>query len=179
MHAEARPGDVDAVARPVACLRDLSEESTATVTLDAAEPSKRAVIETRVSSLLPTWRTIKAAPVSGDLTVDASFTGADVDLALVDPKGARFSWLSPTGVRVSDAQSTTHENLAIPWAGGGSWTIEVARATPGDAPVSGTVTVRVLGETRSFPFVLTGARTVVGRASLQWASRLVPWNDWE
>jgi len=181
VHAEARPGDVDAVARRVACLRDQSDEAIATATLDASDPSKRATIETRVTPMLAAWRTPKAAPAWGDLVVDATFAGGDVDLALVDPKGARLSWLSPTGVRVADAQSTTHETLAVPWAGGGTWSIEVARAQPSDVPLSGTVTVRVLGETRSFPFVLTGARAVVGRTSLNWSSRLVaaPSTDWE
>lgn len=179
VHAEARPGDVDAVARRVACLRDLGEPASATVALEASDPSKRSTIETRATATVASWRTSKPAPAWGDLAVDATFSGADVDLALVDPKGARLSWLSPTGVRVTDAQSTSHEALAVPWAGGGAWSIEVARAQPSDTPITGTVTVRVLGETRSFPFVLTGARAVVGRATLQWSSRLVPVTEWE
>lgn len=179
VHAEARPGDVDAVARRVACLRDSAESAQAAVALEASAPDKRAAVEARVLALVTAWRTPKAAPAFGDLTVDATFSGADVDLALVDPKGARLSWLSPTGVRVSDAQSASHETLAVPWAGGGGWTIEVNRAQPGDAPISGTVTVRVLGETRSYPFVLTGARAVVARTNLTWSSRMVAVNDWE
>ncbi|MBI2395875.1 MAG: FecR domain-containing protein [Deltaproteobacteria bacterium] len=175
VHAEARPGDVEAVARRVACLRDLGDGGAANATLDGAEPTRRAAIEARAVSLAPTWRAQKPAPAWGDLTVDATWSGgADVDLAIVDPKGVRLSWLSPTGVRAADATSISHEALSVPWAGAGGWTVEVTRPMPDDAPIHGTVTVRLLGETRSWPFTLQGSRTIVGRASIAWSSRLVP-----
>jgi hypothetical protein len=169
VHAEARPNDVDAVAKRVACLRDLGDEIGASAVLDGVDATKRPAIEARV----PIIRAQKPAAVWGDLTARATFSGADVDLVLVDPKGVRVSWLSPIGARASDVHSTTNETLAIPWAGGGSWTVEVVRAGS-DAPTSGTVTLQVLGETRAFPFALQGTRAVVARVNIGWASRMVP-----
>jgi hypothetical protein len=40
--------------------------------------------------------------------------------------------------------------------------------------VRGTVVVRVVGETRSVPFVLTGNRVELGRVEVSYQSRLVP-----
>lgn len=168
VHAEGRPNDVDAVAKRVACLRDAGDEVGASAVLDGIEAAKRPSIEARV----PAVRALKPAPLWGDLRVTAAFSGADVDLVIVDPKGARLSWLSPTGVRASDARSTTSETLAVPWAGAGAWSVEVLR-TSADAPTSGTVTMSVLGETRAFPFTLTSTRAVVAKVQIGWSSRLV------
>jgi hypothetical protein len=167
VHAEARPNDIDAVARRIACLRDDGDATMATATLDTIAPALRASIEARVLT------TTKPAPAWGDLVVDGSWTdGADLDLAIVDPKGVRLSWLSPTGVRASDATSTTREVLAVPWAGAGAWTIEVNRAAPSDQPATGTINIRVLGQTRTYPFALVGSRSTVARVQIGWTSRL-------
>lgn len=172
VHAEVRPNDLDGVARRVSCLRSAGDSILASALLDSFAASKRPAIEARV--------TMAKMPTSafGDLSVDATWSApqgeGDVDIAIVDPKGVRYSWLSPIGVRSFDATTIGHESLAIPWAGGGTWTVEITRPTPSGAPIAGTVNVRVLGETRAWPFVLSGARTTVGRVKLDWASRLVP-----
>ena len=173
VHVEARPNDTDAVARRIGCLRDAADEIGASAVLDSIDSARHAAIEARV----PAMRAFKPAAAWGDLTVRGTWTGADLDLVVVDPKGNRLSWLSPTGVRASDSHSTSGEALAVPWAGAGGWTIEVVRDNATEAPASGTVTVQVLGETRSFPFVLQGNRAVVGRVNVGWASRLVP-TEW-
>jgi hypothetical protein len=160
----------------VGCLRAQGDSILASALLDAFDASKRPAIEARVATATPKMPT----NAFGDLAVDATWsapsgaTDGDVDIALVDPKGVRYSWLSPAGVRSFDATTIGHESLAIPWAGGGTWAIEITRPTPSGAPIAGTVNVRVLGETRSWPFVLSGTRTTVGRVRLDWASRLVP-----
>jgi len=167
VHAEARPNDVDAVARRVACLRDVGDAVLATATLDALTPAIRTAVEARA---VTPW---KPAAAWGDLVVEGAWSGgAELDLAIVDPKGVRLSWMSPTGVRTSDATSTTRELLAVPWAGGGAWTVEVGRPSPSDHPATGTITIRLLGETRSYPFALVGARTTVARVQIGWSSRL-------
>lgn len=166
VHVEARPHDLDAAARRIACLRDAGHDVLASATLEGLDAAK-------VEARIPIVRAMKPAAVWGDLTARATFSGADVDLVLVDPKGVRWSWLSPTGVKASDVHSTTHETLAVPWAGGGNWTVEVLRASS-DAPTSGTVSLQILGETRAFPFVLQGNRAVVARVNIGWSSRMVP-----
>ncbi|MGZ3418467.1 MAG: VIT domain-containing protein [Polyangiales bacterium] len=178
VHADLRPNDVDGVARRVGCLRSGGDSILASALLDAFDATKRPAIEARVATATPKMPT----NAFGDLAIDATWSspsngaeGGDVDIALVDPKGVRYSWLSPAGVRSFDATTIGHESLAIPWAGGGTWAVEITRPTPSGAPIAGTVNVRVLGETRSWPFVLAGARTTVGRVKLDWASRLVPW----
>lgn len=173
VHVEARPNDIDAVAKRVACLRDSGDEVGVSTVLDSIDAARHVAVEARV----PAMRALKPAIAWGDLTVRGSWTGADLDLVVVDPKGSRLSWLSPTGVRASDAYSTTSETLAVPWAGAGGWTIEVTRANS-DTPASGTVTVQLLGETRTLPFTLQGNRAFVGRVNVGWSSRLVP-AEWQ
>lgn len=178
VHAELRPNDVDAAARRISCLRAEGDAILASAALDAIDVAKRPLVETRAAtvSLAP------KAPAFGDLVVDATWSApadgstSDVDVAIVDPKGVRLSWLSPTGVRVSDALAATHETVAVPWAGAGGWTIEVTRPKASTTPIAGTINVRVLGETRSWPFVATATTTTVGRVQIGWASRLVRWD---
>jgi hypothetical protein len=155
------------VARRVSCLRDAGDPTLATAVLDALTPALRPAVEARAAT------TPKTTPAWGDLTVEGAWTGgADLDLAIVDPKGVRLTWLSPTGVRASDTTSPAREVLAVPWAGAGGWTIEVGRSAPSEQPASGTITVRLLGETRTYPFALVGARTRVARVQIGWSSRL-------
>lgn len=189
IHAELRPNDVEAVARRVGCVRAAGEHALATSILDGLGAGRRGEVEMRAASTSPS--TIAA---TGDLMVDATWydadtaiddslipTGAlfatahDLDLAVVDPKGVRRSLLSPSDVRIADARTPGRESLAIPWAGAGTWTIEVTRSHRADVgPITGNVRVRVLGQTRSWPFVLHGSRAIVGRVRIGWASRWVP-----
>ncbi len=170
VHAEVRPNDLEAVARRVSCLRELGEHVDATAALESIDASKRAAVELKISNAPKS----KPTTVFGDLTVDATWSsGGDVDLALVDPKGVRLSWLTPSGVKAADTIATGHESLAVPWAGAGTWTVEVTRPSGDGSPVSGTITVRVLGETRAYPFAFAGNRATVARIQIGWASRMV------
>ncbi len=175
VHAELRPGDVDPVARRVACLRLGSDEATATALLGSLDPKVKTAVEAR----LPAVAAEVMPPAAGDMTLDATWSSGspiDIDLAIIDPKGVRLSWMSTNAaIRAADVTSTTHETLALPWASGGTYSVEITRPSlEGNAsPVTGTVNVHIMGQARAFPFTLTGARTVIGKVNINWASRMV------
>jgi hypothetical protein len=119
-----------------------------------------------------------AAALWGDLKLEATWaatSASDLDLALVDPKGVRLSWLTPAQiVGVRDAASPSHEAIALKWLSGGSYVVEVSRASTSEgAPTSGTVTATILGQSHTFPFAIAGARAVVGRVDVTWTSHWV------
>jgi hypothetical protein len=121
-----------------------------------------------------------AAPapvVNGDLVVDASWSGgSDLELTIVTSTGTRLSWMGGRpGVTADGATDTTRERLALRRASKGSYLIEVSRARAGDTtPVTGRVTITLLGRSRTLDFRLDGERTLVGRAGVTMKSRLVP-----
>ena len=116
----------------------------------------------------------------GDLVVEATWdagSGADVDVAIVDPTGVRYSWVTRSkSVRVQDATSRTREVLALQSTGTGPFTIEVTRAS-GTGPVRGQLTIRAMGERTSFPFVLNGPFNQVGRVNVRVEEQFIPVND--
>jgi hypothetical protein len=75
-----------------------------------------------------------------------------------------------------DATSNRTETIGLTNALTGSYVIEIARASGTDAniPVRGELTLRLAGETRKVPFLLTGARAEVGTMRVFFTSRLVP-----
>jgi len=179
VRAELRPSDVDGLARRVACTRTTGDNATGNALLATLDPTKKTAVEGKIATVAAAMATTPTTAF-GDMVVDATWSNpgsapADIDLAVVDPKGVRMSWLSPKGVRAADATSTTHETIALTWASGGSYLIEATRAASASdgAPIAGTLTVRMLGQTKSYPFVLKGARVAVGRVNVSWASRMV------
>jgi ferric-dicitrate binding protein FerR (iron transport regulator) len=118
--------------------------------------------------------------VHGDVQIAGTWAdGADLDLALIDAQGRRISWLgSPVKATVvaRDVTSTRGETLEIAGLPQGSYLLEITRAAGRDAgpAVSGTVTLRLNGETRTLPFTLTGARAEVGTVRVFFTSRLEP-----
>jgi len=178
--AELRPEDNDAVARAVACERAFGRATSADLWMSALKTSQRTVVATLAAKYEPAARGASTAPEgssSGDVVVDASWDGsADLDIAIIDPQGNRAAWSGRMkAVRVQDPTSRTHEQLAFSTSAAGQFTVELVR-TDGVAPaglVRGQVTVRSLGSSSSFPFVLTGARAPVARVTVAWDSRLV------
>lgn len=184
VHAEVKGTDLDAVARRVGCLRAEGEADAASALLDGV-PGARKAIEERLLKL-PVATAPKGNMVFGDLSLDGTWSvptttgsgpalpGADLDLAVVDPKGVRHSWISALGgIKVADATAPGHESLALPWVSGGTYTLEVT-APAGSTDAVGTVTARILGESQTFPFVLHGTRAVLGKVEVSWASRWIP-----
>ena len=94
-----------------------------------------------------------------------------------------LGWICQSAKRIDEAADHYRQSLRFDadnppaWnnLAAGSYVLEVSRTRPGDTTaVRGTITVRVVGETRSVPFVLTGQSVEVGRVETSWSSRLVP-----
>jgi hypothetical protein len=139
---------------------------------------------TKALSTIETKRTDRVG--FGDIIVTANWTGgADLDLALVDPSGRRASAVSRLkGARVEAATARDHETLALSSSDGGSFAVEIVRANPANEaqptnPVSGNVTIKAFGQTKSVPFTLSGPRAQVGRVDVRWEQELVPLNGTE
>ncbi|MBK6691103.1 MAG: FecR domain-containing protein [Myxococcales bacterium] len=113
----------------------------------------------------------------GDIVVEATWdasAGADIDLAILDPNGQRYSWVSRSkNVRALDPTSRTRETLALASSGAGPFTLELARAA-GQGPVRVQLTVRALGEQSSFPVVLSGPVSTVGRVQVRFDEEFIP-----
>jgi hypothetical protein len=112
----------------------------------------------------------------GDVVVTATWdaaSGADVDLAVLDPSGQRYSWVTRSkNVRVVDPTSRTTETLAVQSSGAGAFTIELTRAS-GTNPVRVQLSVRALGEQTSFPVVLSGPVMAAGRIQVRFDEEFI------
>jgi hypothetical protein len=172
--AELKPQDNDVMARAVACERNQGRAKSAERWLSAMKEPRRKVVETASTKVDAS----KPDGTGGDIVVTASWDGgADLDVAILDPAGRRASVASRMrGTRVEAATSRDHETVALVSSEGGTFVVEVVRAsaTEGTTPVSGKVTVRAFGQTQTIPFTLTGARSNVARVEANWVAELVP-----
>ena len=181
VRAEVRPGDLEGLARQIACLR-VAKDRAADDVIANVEPAKRAALQERTARMSANMRDGSSAKASGDLVVDAVWsagTPTDLDVTIIDPKGMRLSWLSPRAVRVVDPLSSTHEAVGLAKVFDGHYLIEIARVGGSAGPqagsdVNGVVTIRALGQTRTYPFTLHQNRAPVAHTHESWASRLIP-----
>ncbi len=175
--ADLAPDDVEAVARAAACEHDAGREQAAEAWIAGlAKDTARAAAAARLAKL-ESPDAMRENAASGDVTVEATWdasAGADLDLAIIDPAGNRAAWSGRLRVRASDPTSRSHEQIALPSAAAGPFVVEIDRADGATTPVRGTLVVRALGEVLRRDFVLTGARTQIGRVLVRWDSRLVP-----
>jgi len=179
VRAEMRPDDIDALARRVSCVRALGREEEATRILSSLDAKKRSALDAQLVALAK--ETPSSTSPQGDLLVAAKWTApaaVDLDITIVDPMGARYSWISPSRVRVMDDASTAREAIALSGASAGSYTIEIARkkGASADLPlVTGAVFIAVPGRPgKSYPFSLSGVRTSVARVDLKWDTQMIP-----
>jgi tetratricopeptide (TPR) repeat protein len=162
------------------CLRALGRDRDAALILHALpDDATRATVE-KAALITPV-----PPPLTGDLVVKAHWdTGADLDVTLVNPEGARVSWMGGrTDVTTADIASTDHEALAIKTLRRGNYLLEISRTSaaapafagapgaPWGRPIHGTLEISALGAHRSIPFELSGSRTVVGRVSVRLEER--------
>lgn len=173
--AELRPSSPDLLARAVTCERTHGKSSAAERWLVGMEPSVRRGVDAALAKGI-----VGEAP-TGDLVVAATWSGgADLDLSVVDPSGRRAGAVGRSKVRIEGATSRDHETLALSSNDAGPFVVEIVRtdvATSNEgshASTSGTVTLKAFGQSRSFPFVLSGARAAVGRIDVRWDAELVP-----
>lgn len=175
--AEIKPQDNDVMARAVACERNQGRAKSAERWLSVMKEARRKVVETAAAKIDPA----KPDGQGGDIVVTASWDGgADLDVAILDPAGRRAGVASRMrGTRVEAASSRDHETVALASGEGGTFVVEVVRASLAESttPVSGRMTVRAFGQTQTVPFTLTGARMNVARVEANWVAELVPVDD--
>ena len=177
--ADLASTDAALVADAVRCARSQQMGDLASqIKLDAGDKVREAVDKILIGPAPD------ATALRGDVQITAEWTGAaDLDIALIDEKGKRTSWLgsaSKSAVSARDVTSSRSETLSIADLGRGSYVLEVALAGGDEAArnagnIRGDVTVRLPGgETRKVPFSLAGPRAEVGTLRIFFTSRLVP-----
>ncbi|HUH01440.1 MAG TPA: VIT domain-containing protein, partial [Kofleriaceae bacterium] len=170
--AELALEDAAAVGAAMRCNRALGRDDLA-ASLRAGMPDDKH--RTRADAVAAQPETAEKA--SGELVIDATWQGAtDLDLSIVTPRGTRLSWMGGRdGLRVSGATAAGSELLALRKADKGNYLVEISRVRPGDTtPVTGKVTITLLGQRRVIDFGLTGDHAVIGRFNVKWSSRLEP-----
>ena len=159
--AESKLDDADVVATAMRCERGLGRSASADRLLELAPTEAR----TRIASAAD--RSPTPSRITGELMLDATWTGPDVDLTLVTPEGTRLSWMGGrTSVVGEDATRRGSERLGLRRATNGSYYLEVVRADDDRSPVRGSVVVNVLGERQTIPFELVGERAAIGRVDV-------------
>lgn len=175
--AEMSPAE-DRVARAIRCERARGRDAEAARWLDESG-AKRSLVTASLARFDADAG--KPETPAGDVVIDASWNDADadLDLALVDPSGARVSWLSSARfVKVSDPTSHAHEALSVTSGAAGAFVVEVVRASGQvDRTVRGTLSVRAFGMKKTMPFEVSGTSARVARIDARWESELVPVDD--
>lgn len=171
--AEQRSEDTKAQTAAVRCARAIGASELADRLLADLPQTRRDAVFKALDA------TQESRPMLlGDVRLDASWdSDADLDLVLIDNKGRRISWQGGSKAPVSAQDVTSQRGEKVAWSNlaAGSYLLEVTRSKPGDTnPIRGSVTVRVVGDTRSIPFVLTNERAELGRMDISYTSRLVP-----
>lgn len=170
--ADLLPQDLEAQARAIRC------EEAAGRTRSAERLRAPFVGTPKLAALQATLTRMgseKADTAHGDVVVSATWEGSDdLDLAIVDPTGARASLVSRlSGVHVVDGTARGHEELGVSNSKAGAFVVEVSRATRGSRPVSGSMKITSGGVVKTVPFVLTGDRAIVGRVEAHYEETLV------
>ncbi|MBL8680535.1 MAG: FecR domain-containing protein [Myxococcales bacterium] len=159
--AEAFSTDLELVAGAVVCERALGRTAAAQRWLDSiSDGAQRATLDAAVTRITAQNAANSAASVRGELVVDANWdVPADVDIAVIDPKGARVTWAwgRTRGLTVRDALSQTRESIGLSSVQqSGDYVIEVSRASRNGPSLRGTITVRAMGRTRAFRLSMDG-----------------------
>ncbi|MDF2698360.1 MAG: hypothetical protein K0S65_6744 [Labilithrix sp.] len=178
--AELRPTDPDALAHAVTCERAQGRSAAAERWFVGLKDAQRTAVNGAIAKL-DASKAESASGGSNDILVSATWNGgADLDVAVVDPAGRRAGAVTRMkGARAFGATARDHETVALSSSDAGAFLVEIVRANLSDGtnPVSGTVSIKAFGQTRSIPFTLTGARTQVGRVDVRWETELVPLDD--
>jgi hypothetical protein len=167
--AESKPDDVDSVAAAIRCERGLGREVAAERLL-AQVPTDRRSKVLSASTRAPT-----PTPIRGEILLEGSWSGPDVDLTLVTPQGSRLSWMGGrTTIIGDDAMRRGAERLALRRATPGSYYVEVSRADDDRGTVRGQVAMTAFGKRQVVPFELVGDRTMLARIDVERRFRLEP-----
>jgi tetratricopeptide (TPR) repeat protein len=172
--AEMAPADTKAQAAAVRCTRETGAAELADRLLADVPSDKRTAVDRALDKALP-----DPSALRGDVQLEATWDAdVDLDLALIDKKGQRLGWMGAgkAAVTARDVSKPRGEAVAFLYLGSGAYVVEITRAgaAPASTPVTGTLTIKVVGETRRVPFTLVGNRVEVGRVDVFYSSRLVP-----
>jgi len=161
--------DPKAAGAAVRCLRAVGHDRDAELILRGLATDADRTAAEKAAFVAPV-----PARIAGDLVVGARWDGgADLDVSLITPEGARVSWMGGRrDVSVADATSSEREQLAIRALKRGNYLLEITRNGAATGPVRGSLDVSVLGAKRTIPFELVGTRATVGRVSVRLESRL-------
>lgn len=177
--ADLAASDGKLVAAAVRCARAVGLiELANALRLDATDKVREAIDK---ALALPETTTQTNA---GDVQITAEWSGGeDLDLALIDGRARRTSWIgAPSKVTVTarDVKSVHTESLRIAGLTQGNYVLEVSRTTPVEhsSPVRGEVTLRLAGSVRKVPFTLVGDRVEVGTVRVYFTSHLEPLDAW-
>ena len=169
--SEIRTTNVKSIAAAIRCQRATGQQSGADRTV-AAVPEEGLRGKVLAAATIPAV----VEQAKGEMLVSASWQGgSNIDISVITPQGTRLSWMGGRrGVRGSDASDLARERLALRRITKGNYLIEINRTDPSDqTPITGTVSVRILGKRKRMPFTLTGDRLTVGRIRVHYKSRLV------
>jgi hypothetical protein len=180
--AEQRSTDAPANAAAVRCARATGLTTLADRILADLPSDRRTLVDAELAKTPE-----DATALRGDVQLDATWEAdVDLDIALIDPSGNRLSWLGggKSKATARTPVATRAESLALSNLAAGNYVVEVTRTGGSDSiPVNGSITLRVVGETRKIPFTLSGNRTEVSRVLISYTSRLVQvdtgWGDWD
>lgn len=182
--AEAFSTDLELVAGAVVCERALGRTAAAQRWLDSiSDGAQRATLDAAVTRITAQNAANSAASVRGELVIDANWdVPADVDIAVIDPKGARVTWAwgRTRGLTVRDALSQTRESIGLSSVQqSGDYVIEVSRASRNGPSLRGTITVRAMGRTRAFRLSMDGHEDTrrIGAVRITREERLVEANS--
>jgi hypothetical protein len=176
--AEAFSTDLELVAGAAQCERALGRSAAAQRWMDSiVEPAQRTALDAIATRLANT--NANNTSVRGELTIDATWdVPSDLDIAVVDPKGARVTWAwgRTRGLTVSNGRSESRESIGLSSVQQtGDYVIELSRAGRNGPSVRGTITVRAMGQTRVFRVSMEGHQDTrrVGAVRITRESRLV------
>lgn len=110
----------------------------------------------------------------GDFTVDANWSGGDLDLSILTATGTRLSWMGGrTNVVGDHTDEAGRERLGLRWTGPGTYVVEISRTDPADtSEIRGQLRIRILGERQTVPFTLNSERSTVARVRVRRTSRM-------
>lgn len=151
--AEVFATDLELVAGAALCERALGRAAAAQRWIDSVTaPALRTSLDAAMTRL--STQSTASSAVRGELVIEATWdTPTDLDLAVVDPKGARVTWAwgRTRGLTVRDATSSNREAIGLSTLQQtGDYVIEISRASRNGPALRGTVTVRAMGRTRVF-----------------------------
>ncbi|MCC7541062.1 MAG: FecR domain-containing protein [Deltaproteobacteria bacterium] len=171
--AEIQRTRAETLGAALGCLRRLGRDAEAThLAASITDGATRTRAEAAAAA------TPAVENVRGDVVVEATWDApVDLDISVITPRGTRASWMGGLGtITARDATTPSRESVGVSRAGTGRYVIEIARPDASAAsavPISGRVTVRVLGERRTLPFTLVGQRLVLGHGVIRTESRMV------